>query len=241
MVLAAAGAAATGAGFAGAVAWMNRWGSSASERVRPLPGDGLIPGPAGQTTMALNVDADPERVWRWLVQIGQDRGGMYSYDRLEQLIGLDIRSATSIRPEWQRLEVGDRIQLVPAGWGPLPDGYAFRVAAMDPPNSLVLRQGPEPWDGVWSFTLKPLGPGRCQLVSRTRTKQRPGIGGALARAASSIGVPVTWFMTRRMLLTLKARAESGSEWSSSCEQRAGRASAGLRATCGAVQDDVVHG
>lgn len=203
-----------GAGLAwGAVqtiGWMNRWGATDEEIDAVLPGDELIPHPADQATMAITVAAPPERIWPWLIQIGQDRGGMYSYDRLEQAIGLDIRSADTIRDEWQRLSPGDRVQLVPPGWGPLPHGYAFKVAQVDPPNTLVLRQGPpeDPWDGVWTFAVRPVGPGISRLISRTRTHRDAGVAAALLRAATTIGVPITWVMTRRMLLTLKQRAES---------------------------------
>lgn len=191
------------------VRWMNRWGASEDEIDAVYPGDELIPGPADQATMAVTVHADPERIWRWLVQIGQDRGGMYSYDRLEQAIGLEITSAQEIRAEWQHLAPGDRVQLVPAGWGPLPNGYAFKVAQVDAPNTLVLRQGPpeDPWDGVWTFAIRPIGPGLCRLISRTRTRRDEGLVATLLRGATTIGVPITWVMTRKMLLTLKERAE----------------------------------
>ena len=202
-----------GAGVAATAArtiyWMNRWGATVEEIYAVLPGDELIAEPAGQATMAVTVAAPPERIWPWLVQIGEDRGGMYSYDRLEQAIGLDIHSAESIRGEWQHLEPGDRVQLVPPGWGPLPNGYAFKVARVDPPNTLVLRQGPpeDPWDGVWTFAIRPDGPGTSRLISRTRTHQDTGLGALLLRGATSIGIPITWLMTRKMLLTLKERAE----------------------------------
>lgn len=72
-----------------ALRWMTSWGASAAEVSACYPGDELIADPAGITTMAVTVDAPAEQVWRWLIQIGQDRGGMYSYDWLENLIGLD--------------------------------------------------------------------------------------------------------------------------------------------------------
>ncbi|MCC6495578.1 MAG: SRPBCC family protein [Propionibacteriaceae bacterium] len=189
--------------------WMSGWGASEDEIDAGYPGDELIDGPAGQTTMAVTIAAPAERIWAWLVQIGQDRGGMYSYDRLEQAIGLDIRSAERINPDWQHLEPGDRVRLVPPGWGPLPDGYAFKVSMVDPPNTLVLRQGPpeDPWDGVWTFAIRPIGPGLCRLISRTRTHRDPGPAAAVLRAVTTLGAPITWLMTRKMLLTLKERAE----------------------------------
>ncbi len=206
---------AVAAGFAGyrLIGWMNGWGASEDEIAASYPGDELIESPADQTTMAVTIAAPAEVIWSWLVQLGQDRGGMYSYDRLEQAIGLDIHSAEHINPAWQHLELDDRVQLVPPGWGPLADGYAFRVSLVEPPHTLVLRQGPpqDPWDGVWTFAVREVGPGLCRLVSRTRTHRNPGMAQAALRAMTTLGAPITWVMTRKMLLTLKERAERSAD------------------------------
>lgn len=203
------GAAAAGVAGYLLVDWMSRWGASEEEIAASYPGDELIDSPADQTTMAVTIAAPAEVIWSWLVQIGQDRGGMYSYDGLEQAIGLDIHSAEEVNPAWQDLGPDDRIQLVPPGWGPLPDGYAFRVSTVDAPHTLVLRQGPpqDPWDGVWTFAIREVGPGLCRLVSRTRTHRNPGLAQAVLRATTTLGAPITWLMTRKMLLTLKERSE----------------------------------
>ncbi|HSK33276.1 MAG TPA: hypothetical protein VK903_07300 [Propionicimonas sp.] len=203
------GAAAAGVAGYQLVDWMSRWGASEEEIAASYPGDELIDSPADQTTMAVTIAAPAEVIWSWLVQIGQDRGGMYSYDGLEQAIGLDIHSAEEINPAWQNLGPDDRIQLVPPGWGPLPDGYALRVSTVDAPHTLVLRQGPpqDPWDGVWTFAIREVGPGLCRLVSRTRTHRNPGLAQAALRATTTLGAPITWLMTRKMLLTLKERSE----------------------------------
>lgn len=199
---------ATGAGAVGLRALHARrnWGATADEVAAVLPGDELVPEPAEQTTLAVTVEATPEEIWAWLVQIGQGRGGMYSYDWLENLIGLDIRTTDEIREEWQHLAVGDRVVVVPEGYGPMPAGYAFTVARADPGRALVLRQSPpeHPWNGVWSFHVLPAGDGRCRLVSRSRTERPPQVG---LRAATRVGEPVTLLMTRRMLLGLKHHAE----------------------------------
>lgn len=203
------GAAAAGVAGYQLIGWMSGWGASEEEIAASYPGDELIDAPADQTTMAVTVAASPETIWSWLVQIGQDRGGMYSYDRLEQAIGLEIRSAETVNPAWQHLEPDDRVRLVPLGWGPFPDGYALRVSMVDPPHTLVLRQGPpqDPWDGVWTFAILPVGPGLCRLVSRTRTHRNRGLAQDALRATMALGAPITWLMTRKMLLTLKERAE----------------------------------
>jgi hypothetical protein len=182
------------------------WGATAGEAAAVLPGDEFVPDPAEQTTLAVTVAAPAEDVWAWLVQIGQDRGGMYSYDWLENLIGLDIHSAEEIREEWQHLAVGDRVVVVPEGYGPMPAGYSFAVARVDAGRALVLRQAPpeQPWNGVWSFHVLPLGNGRCRLVSRARTERQAQLG---LRIATRAGEPVTLVMTRRMLHGIKERAE----------------------------------
>jgi len=181
------------------------WGAMPDEVTRVLPGDELVPGPAEQTTLAVDVDAPAEAAWPWLVQIGKDRGGMYSYDWLENLVGLDIHSTDEIREEWQHLAAGDRVVVVPPGYSPMPDGYSFPVAQVLPGRALVLRQAPpeHPWNSVWSFHLVPAGAGRCRLISRSRTERprQPGL-----RIATRLMEPVTLVMTRRMLRGIAERA-----------------------------------
>jgi hypothetical protein len=199
---------ATGAAAAGlqAVHARRNWGATAEEAAVALPGDELVPDPAVNTTLAVTVAAPPGEVWAWLAQIGQNRGGMYSYDWLENLIGLHIHSTHDIREEWQHLAAGDRVVVVPEGYGPMSAGYAFTVARVDPPRALVLRQAPpeHPWNGVWSFHVVPVGQERCRLLARSRTEVAPQLG---LRLATRIGEPITLVMTRRMLHGIKARAE----------------------------------
>lgn len=176
------------------------------ERVRRLAGDDLIADPADVTTRAVTIDAPAASVWRWLVQIGQDRGGLYSYDWLENLFGLRIHSARRVHDEWQQLKVGDAVRLVPQGWLGLADGVALPVVRIDPGRSIVLRMQPpdSPWNAVWSFHVVPLGPTRCRLVSRGRSG-RPSDG---AQVTTLLMDPITMLMTRRMLLGIKHRAEA---------------------------------
>jgi hypothetical protein len=185
------------------------WGSRPAERAARLPGDELVAEPAESHTLAVTVHAPADVVWAWLVQIGQDRGGWYSYDWLENLFGLDIHSTDLIRPEWQDVRVGDRIVLMRPGPGPLRNGYSIPVALLAPGRALVLRQRPpeHPWDGVWSFHVLPDGPRTTRLVSRTRTRVRSGAAGTRQRLLDEPGRPVTALMTRRMLLGIKQRAE----------------------------------
>jgi hypothetical protein len=173
-VLAAAVLGAVGVVFAGRR--FRNWGATKGECVSVLPGDELVPDPADVTTRAVTINAPGREVWRWLVQIGQDRGGLYSYDWIENLFGLRVHSTDEIRPEWQQVRVGDAVRLVPPGWLGLPDGVALPVARIVPGRALVLREDPSrtPWDAVWSF--QPRGAPR-----RPRLARRPGHGPDHAR------------------------------------------------------------
>jgi hypothetical protein len=86
--------------------WHLRWGATDEEVEKPLPGDELVPEPVIESTRAITVHAPVEAVWPWLAQLGQDRGGFYSYEWLENLAGAWMRNALSIHPEWQHREVG---------------------------------------------------------------------------------------------------------------------------------------
>lgn len=201
---------ATGAlGTAAASRWVRTWGASGAERRAVLPGDDLVPEPADTTTLALGIDAPASEVWQWLVQIGQDRAGLYSYEWLDQVLGLGLRATDELREEWQRLRVGDEVQLFARGRMGLANGYSLRVANLDHGRSLVLRQAPpeHPWDAVWSFVIVPTGPERCRLVSRGRVHHDPGPTGAAQRLLDQLMLPVAGAMTRRMLLGIAERAE----------------------------------
>lgn len=192
--------------------WIARWrnlGATEIERRTDYPGDELVPEPADDVTRAVTVHAPAAVVWRWLVQIGQDRGGLYSYDRLENLFGLDIHSTDEVRDEWQHLAAGDRVIVVAPGKLGMPDGYAFPVARVDHERCIVLRQCPpeHPWNAVWTFVLEPLPNGRCRLISRSRNQRLPGRRGAIMHVLGLVMDPITLLMTRRMLHGIKERAE----------------------------------
>jgi hypothetical protein len=180
---------------------LRNWGATKHECRTTLPGDEFVPDPATVITRAVTVAAAPEQIWPWLVQLGQNRGGMYSYQALENLFGLDIHNADEIRPEWQQLSVGDPVWLVRRGWLGIPDGLALEVGRIEPGRSIVLLE--QPWHAVWSFHIRPLGPGRSRLISRSRAPRQPGPAWLLGELFD----PITLVMTRKMLLGIKARAE----------------------------------
>ena len=191
---------------------LHNWGATTAERRQAMVGDEFVADPADVVTRAVTVHAAAEQVWCWLVQIGQDRGGMYSYQWLENLFGLGIHNADEIRREWQDLSVRDEVRLVPAGRLGMPDGYALPVAHLDPGRSIVLRQQPptHPWDAVWSFHVVPAGAQSCRLISRSRSARSR----RMARLGALLMDPITAIMTRKMLLGIKSRAERATNASS---------------------------
>jgi hypothetical protein len=178
--------------------WMSRWGTTPSDLARVMAGDALLVNPTYSGTMAVIVNAPPEDIWPWLLQIGYQRGGLYSYDWLDRLFGyLDRPSATRILPEFQHLAVGDRI--------PLGRGPSWPVAAVEPNRALVLdMRNMGDFDWVWQFGLYPIDEKQTRLVSRSRVGTRSG----WARLATYAIEPAGFVMTRRMLLGLKQRAEA---------------------------------
>jgi hypothetical protein len=146
------------------------------------------------------------------LQIGYQRGGLYSYDWLDRLFGyLDCPSATRILPEFQHLAVGDRI--------PLGRGPSWPVAAIEPNRALVLdMRNMGDFDWVWQFGLYPVDEKRTQLVSRSSVHARS----VWARLGTYAIEPAGFLMTRRMLIGVKQRAEALREAS------AGRAGANQR-------------
>lgn len=178
--------------------WMNQWGATPADLSRTMAGDSLLADPTYSGTTAVTVNAPPEDIWPWLVQMGYQRGGLYSYDWLDRLFGyLDRPSATRILPEFQHLAVGDRI--------PLGRGPSWPVAAVDPNRALVLdmrNMGGLDW--VWQFGLYPVDQTRTRLISRSRVRTQA----VWARLLTHAIEPAGFVMTRRMLLGLKQRAEA---------------------------------
>ena len=188
--------------FAGAAAglyalvirpWHLRWGATESEAAESLPGDELMPDARSVCTHAITIEARPEDVWPWIVQIGQDRGGFYSYTFLENLVGCRMKNADRILPEFQERKVGDLVRFHPNA-PPIP------ITVLEPERVMAI--GP-----FWTFFLRPIGGTRTRLIVRGRGNFR-GVVGAIC----SYGFlePAHFIMERRMLLRIKELAESGS-------------------------------
>jgi len=177
--------------------WMSQWGATPPDLLRVMAGDSLLVDPTYSGTMVVLVNAPAEDIWPWLVQIGYQRGGLYSYDWLDRLFGyLDRPSATRILPEFQGLAVGDQI--------PLGRGPSWPVAVVEPRRALVLdmrKMGGFDW--VWQFGLYPIDEKRTRLVSRSRVRTQT----VWARLFTYAIEPAGFVMTRRMLRGVKERAE----------------------------------
>jgi hypothetical protein len=203
--------AAVAGGYAG-LQWLGRtYGATRTERRRPLPGDGLCADPHIVTTHAVTIDAAPEHVWPWLVQVGWGRGQWYTARWVDRLLFPNNGpSADVLVPELQRLAVGDRILD-----GPPEAQCSFVVDALEPPRHLVLHSTehlPPGWaeqfgaciDWTWAFALDPVDGGRTRFVFRTRVRLRPWWVTAFYWA---VIVPADFVMSRQMLRGVTARAE----------------------------------
>ncbi len=185
--------------------WHLRWGATGEEVQMALPGDKLLRQPESQVTHAITIDARPEEVWPWLVQIGQGRAGFYSYDWLENLVGANIHNADRILPEQQTLEVGDTVRLAPEDYPVQTPESAPQVAVLDTDRALVLQPAePEPrW--TWAFVLRPMNDGTTRFVVRMRSHGKENIRG---KAADYVfWEPAHFVMERKMLYGVKERAE----------------------------------
>jgi hypothetical protein len=193
--------------------WQLRWGATMDEVQRPLPGDEIVPHPRVASTRAITIQARAEQVWPWLVQIGQDRGGFYSYDRLENLLGLNIHSADRIVPEWQDLSVSDTIKLA------APMGLA--VTFLEPNRAVVIQALidmqtgtsfdpasplPENYTSTsWGWYLYEIDSTTTRLMARFRLDYVPGFANSLMWRV--FVEPASFIMEQKMLRGIKRRAE----------------------------------
>jgi hypothetical protein len=172
------------------------WGAMEEEVERAMPGDDLLPDADVLATRATTIDAPPDAIWPWLVQMGSERGGAYTYDWIENLLGLEMHSADEVLPQFQDLHVGD---VLPMG----ANRPGMRIEVLDRDRAMVSRSEDGVW--VWSFGLYPQN-GSTRLVSRNRIAM-PGAS-RLARAINALVMePGSLVMERKMLLGIKERAE----------------------------------
>jgi hypothetical protein len=183
--------------------WQLRWGATDEELDGALAGDDLIPKPDLVATRAITVRAPADQVWPWIAQLGQGRGGFYSYDPLENLVGCDIHSADRVVSEWQDIKVGDQVKLHPE--------VGLSVAMVDWGRALVLRGGvpmgtlPPPYDCTWAFALREQPDATTRLLVRERYVYTQQWAAFLVEAVAV----VAFVMTQRMLRGIRDRVERG--------------------------------
>lgn len=181
--------------------WYRTWGTTDAERAMPLPGDQQPRTPAVELMHGITIDVPPEHVWPWLVQIGQDRAGFYSYDWLERLFGAHIHNASQIRPEWQHRETGDLVRAAQANYlgGLFGTEVGWRISELEPGRAMVL----ENW-GAFVLESTPKGHTRLLVRSTIGGPDTPVWAAALTFALFELP---HFIMERRMMLGIKERAE----------------------------------
>ncbi len=194
--------------------WHRRWGTTDGKAESPLPGDDLLPDATNQVTHAIEIDASAEAVWPWLAQLGQNRGGFYSYDWLENAVGADIHNADRIVPEYQDLSEGDVVRLAPEDYSVNSPESAPEVALLESERALVLRPPGESPAWTWAFVLESVDEETTRLLARMRSNPRRSTIGPFAsvpplqRVANYLfWEPAHFVMERGMLRGIKRRAE----------------------------------
>jgi len=194
--------------------WCMHWGTTPVEAHATLPGDELFPVYSGEATHAITIHAAPDQVWPWLMQIGQDRSGFYSYSFLENLIGCDMPKVQHLVPEWKPRVVGETV------WFATPKRFAGQgrmiAAVVEPQRSFVmvsandwerLKAGKPAQEGFWSFTLEPLPNGQSRLIARVRSAPSPTF--ASGAAGRLFWEPMHFVMEQKMLRTIRDLSERG--------------------------------
>ena len=182
-------------------AWHRTWGSTRAELLMPLPGDPAVRTPALEIQHAVTIAAPPSEVWAWLVQLGQDRAGFYSYDWLERAFGADVHNVREIRPQWQQRQIGDFVPATQRRYlgGLFGDELGWRVKQLEPERALVL----ENWG---AFVLRPTDDGQTRFIIRS-TISHPRIP-LWASVVNFMAFELPHFiMERRMMLTIKRLSE----------------------------------
>jgi len=202
-----------------------RWGAGGQAAAHRYPGDELVRRPRWGWTHGIQIEAPAADVWPWVAQIGADRGGFYSYQWLENIIGCQVRNAAEIHPEWAAREGGElRLH---------PKAPPLRIVSVQPGHALVAHMAPVPalsgtrqpeappsggptrardrWmTASWLFLVEPAGPARCRVISRYRCDTSADLSSRL-QFGPAIVEPVSFAMDRRMLIGIKQRAERARE------------------------------
>jgi hypothetical protein len=190
------------------------WGATKEDKQRALPGDERVPDPMVLTTMAITINAPASEAWPWVAQLGQERGGMYSYELLENIARCQMRNADRVVPEWE-MKVGDQMRMGPQGYPvnqvvALERGRWLLMAGADLKTGIA---APLPQLGqatyinyTWVLYLDERPDGTTRIIARTRLAYAPRTFAAKLMWEVFTD-PIGCTMMRKMLLTLKQRVE----------------------------------
>jgi hypothetical protein len=175
---------------------MDRWGATPAEIAATFAGDELVAHPTSFVNRAVTIQAGPQMIYPWIVQLGADKGGFYSYTWIEKMLMTPMVNAGQLNPQWQDLKIGDPVRM--RANAELPPPYI--VAQIEKERAIVMgHQEKGQWVDLWQFIMLPVDKDTTRLVLRTRTMMTGGIW--------SIIHPGVFLMERGMLLSIKRRAE----------------------------------
>ena len=195
---------------------LRKWGSTEEELSRDLPGDELITDMKGWYNHAITINAAPADVWPWVVQLGQNKGGFYSYELLENIVGSKIHNADRIVPDFQDTVVGDKVMMT-------PKAAPYIVAAIEPGRAFVLRLRvnlknnetvsadeplPEKYqDGSWLFLIEETPEGTTRMITRSRNDWNQSKTNTFFYGLFGI---ISMVMDRKLLKGIRKRAKKAS-------------------------------
>lgn len=193
--------------------WRDRWGMTKDQLDREFPGDHIVPDPRSEFTHGIDIDAPADFVWPWIVQMGKDRGGFYSYELLENLVGLKIYNSDEILTEYQRTKVGDMIPFGPETAYPLVICEPGSAMVIENHDDLDARKSYDPEQGhpdnflhlTWLWFIEPVGNRRSRFISRNRLNYKSSLKNRMT--IGLLAEPIVFAMDRKMCLGIKKRAE----------------------------------
>ena len=176
--------------------WMDRWGTEVDERTKSLPGDDLFVNPSRVANRAVTINAPVEKIYPWILQMGADKSGMYSYSWLERTFGCKMAKDETLHPEWHNLAEGDEMKMCAGDFAPPP----YIVARVLPNQAVIFghKEGDQ-WVETWQFVLVPQSDGTTRLITRTSTNMTGGFWEIIR--------PMSFIMERKMLLTIRDISE----------------------------------
>jgi len=176
--------------------WMDSWGTTPEERTQKFSGDDFLPAPMRIANRGITIQASVQNIYPWILQIGADKSGMYSYTWLENMVNCKMAKDETIHPEWQNLKAGDLMKMCAGDFAPPP----YIVAEVLPNQSVTFgHKNNETWEETWQFVLLPQSDGTTRLITRTSTNMVGGIWEVVR--------PISFVMERKMLLTIKNLSE----------------------------------